>query len=199
MTARRVLKRNNMEVIEAAKSMRQYPKQRGVTLVELVLVILLIGIVSAVAMSRILSSNSFNALLVRDQIISIARIAQNARFGRAPVTLTVQPSADGENVTISAAHGSSNLARATVDASGVALRADINITTSCAVTAGTTAITNSNPLTISYNPLGSLGVSGVTGSTGTVSSAARICINSNPAMSVCFSPSGYAYIGSCDE
>jgi prepilin-type N-terminal cleavage/methylation domain-containing protein len=187
-----------MEVTPALLFVRQR-RQRGVTLFELIIVIFLFGVIGVVATSRILSANTFNELLVRDQIISLARVAQQSRLGRAPISLSLQPSADTRQLTVRATHGSEVLRSVTLNSADVSLRADINNTASCAATPGAASITSANPLTISYNALGSLGVSGVTGSTGAVSSAMRVCINSKAEMSVCISATGLAYAGKCDE
>jgi hypothetical protein len=53
-------------------------------------------------------------------------------------------------------------------------------------------------MTIAFGGLGDLRTSGVTGSTGAITSAVRICINDSATMSVCVSPSGFAYAGDCD-
>lgn len=172
--------------------------QEGVTLLELVIVIFLFGIIGIVALSRTMGSNSFNQLAARDQIVSVARIAQNVRMGRAPITFSITPNAAGDLLSIAASHNGDVFSAVTVNAADVAIRADINETASCASTDGATLVTNANPLVFTYDALGELGVSGVTGSTGTVTSAARICINSNAVMSVCVASSGYAYAGDCD-
>lgn len=171
---------------------------RGATLIELVLVIFLFGVIGVVALSRVLGDSTFDQIVVRDQFVAMARFAQNARLGRAPISLTLQPSVSGDQITLTAAHGSTTLSTATVDSANVTLRADINETASCGVTDGASVVSNANPLVFSYEPLGDLGVSGVTGGTGTVLSAARLCINANPAMSVCVAQSGYAAVGDCD-
>ena len=50
--------------------------QRGFTLVELIVVIILIAIVSVTAASRMMGRSSFDAYVTRDQAISIARQIQ---------------------------------------------------------------------------------------------------------------------------
>jgi type II secretory pathway pseudopilin PulG len=185
--------------IESAVKRTASPKtQLGVTLLELVIVISLFGIVGIVALSRTMGANTFNQLIARDQIISVARIAQNVRIGRAPVSFSITPNVGGDLLAISASHDGGVFSAVTVNAADVVIRADINQSMSCAATDGATLVTNANPLVFTYDALGELGVSGVMGSTGAVTSAARICINGDPAMSICIASSGYAYAGDCD-
>ncbi len=185
--------------IESAVKRTASPKtQLGVTLLELVIVISLFGIVGIVALSRTMGANTFNQLIARDQIISVARIAQNVRIGRAPVSFSITPNVGGDLLAISASHDGGVFSAVTVNAADVVIRADINQSMSCAATDGATLVTNANPLVFTYDALGELGVSGVMGSTGAVTSAARICINGDPAMSICVASSGYAYVGDCD-
>jgi len=185
--------------IESAVERTASPKtQSGVTLLELVIVISLFGIVGIVALSRTMGANTFNQLIARDQIISVARIAQNVRIGRAPVSFSITPNVGGDLLAISASHDGGVFSAVTVNAADVVIRADINQSMSCAATDGATLVTNTNPLVFTYDALGELGVSGVMGSTGAVTSAARICINGDPAMSICVASSGYAYVGDCD-
>lgn len=185
--------------IKSAVERTASPKtQSGVTLLELVIVIFLFGIIGIVALSRTMGANTFNQLIARDQIISVARIAQNVRIGRAPVSFSITPNVGGDLLAISASHDGGVFSAVTVNAADVVIRADINQLMSCAATDGATLVTNANPLVFTYDALGELGVSGVTGSTGAVTSAARICINGDPAMSICVASSGYAYAGDCD-
>jgi len=170
----------------------------GMTIVELVLVILIIAIISMVAMSRILSGEDFNAVIVRDQIVSIARTAQQNSLGRADVSMTITPNVGGDSVTIVTSYAGGNIESFTTPLESVSLSGDINDTDSCSVTSGADAITSATPMTLIFGELGDLGVSGVTGSTGAVTSAVRICLNDTASESVCVSPSGFAHAGDCD-
>ncbi|PSV43899.1 prepilin-type N-terminal cleavage/methylation domain-containing protein [Photobacterium indicum] len=51
-------------------------KQRGFTLIELIVVIILVGIISLTAASRMSGRSSFDAFITRDQAIAIARQIQ---------------------------------------------------------------------------------------------------------------------------
>lgn len=176
------------------------PRRRvsGFTLIELVVVILILSIISAVAISRILSGNALNAIVIRDQIISLARTAQQSALGRADVDLTITPSVSGDEITITTSYGSGDIETATLSARTVSLSGDINDTDSCETTSGADSIANATPMTLNFGELGDLGISGITGSTGAVTSAVRICLNDTASESICVSPSGFAYAGDCD-
>lgn len=55
---------------------QSYTKSTGFTLLELIIVIVLIGIISVTAASRLFGRSGFDAVLARDQAISIARQIQ---------------------------------------------------------------------------------------------------------------------------
>ncbi|MBL4670563.1 MAG: prepilin-type N-terminal cleavage/methylation domain-containing protein [Flavobacteriales bacterium] len=170
----------------------------GFTVIEIVTVIIILAILSSVAMSRILSGNALNAIVVRDQIISLARTAQQNALGRSDVDLVITPSASGDEITLTTNDNAGVIESYTFSLSTVELSGDINNTDSCAATSGADAISNAAPLTLTFGELGDLGVSGVTGSTGAVTSAVRIRLNDTASESVCVSPSGFSYAGDCD-
>lgn len=78
----------------------------GFTLVELVVVIVLIGIVASVFISRFSDSDAFNAAIFRDQVFSIVRSAQQSALGRADVVVSIAPNPTSEEVTIRLSQGS---------------------------------------------------------------------------------------------
>jgi type II secretory pathway pseudopilin PulG len=172
----------------------------GFTIIEAVIAIAFVGIIAALAMSRILSSDTYNAIIVRDQVISLSRSAQQRAIGRSDVVLILSPV--GNNLEIQIEDENAVIQRATLDLRGVTLAADVNELDSCSGTPGTDAVTTSNDLVLEFDELGDLLEGGVTGTAGypvTVTSGARLCINGDPARSVCWSASGYAYSGDCVE
>lgn len=174
------------------------PRQSGFTLVELVITILIVGILAAVGFSRFFNGQQFNGIILRDRIIAATRAAQQSALGRADVTLTITPNAGATEATVALSETSGSIQEFVVEIDGVTLNADVDDTDSCATTPGADAITNANPMTLTFGELGDLGSSGVTGSTSVPSSAVRICINNSANESVCLSPSGFAYAGDCD-
>ncbi|NQV71128.1 MAG: prepilin-type N-terminal cleavage/methylation domain-containing protein [Pseudohongiella sp.] len=174
-------------------------KITGFTIIEMIMVIVVVSIISSVVVSRLSDSNSFNGIILRDQIVSLARIAQQSSLGRAGVELTITPDAPLSNVLIEAKAGTTVIESAFVSMESLSLKGDVNTVSSCSV-GGAIALSNAAPLRIGVGELGDLIDSGVVGASypSSVSSAVRICINDDPAMSVCISPAGFAYTGDCD-
>jgi MSHA pilin protein MshC len=173
--------------------------QSGYTIIELIVVIILIGIASAFAMSRMLGGNVFTPSIVQQQIISLARIAQQSSLGRSDVTLTITPNGD-DTVTIDAeeSSGTVTIQSVTISMDSVSFSGDINKTASCAVDDGDTAITSGAAMVLAFGQLGDLEDSGIGGGAAAITSAVRICLNNSPSDSVCVAPSGFAYAGDCD-
>ncbi len=173
---------------------------RGFTIIEIIVVIALVGIISAMVMSRFLRSDSYNTIIARDQVVSMARAAQQKALGRDDIELTITPSGNRLDIDISDSSGS--VQSASVDARNVTFSGDVDELDSCAVTAGTDTVTGAAPFVLRFDSLGDLQEGGVTGAAGfpaSISSGARLCINNTAVMSVCWSAAGYAYTGDCVE
>lgn len=176
------------------------PSATGFSIIEIVVVIAVVGILSALVVSRLLRSDSYNAIIARDQVVSMGRAAQQKALGRDDIELTITPSGNTLDIDISDSTGS--IQSASVDVRSVAFSGDVDVLDSCADTAGTDAVTSGAPFVLRFDSLGDLQEGGVTGATGfpaTISSGARLCINNTAVMSVCWSAVGYAYTGDCVE
>jgi len=176
--------------------MRLRITNQGFTLIELVLILVIVAILGVTVSSRFLSGNTFNAAVVRDQIISLTRNAQQAALGRATVSLTIQPDGSG-NLDLELDDTNGNVIATQISLDGVtSFSGDVNNTASC--TTGGTDITNGAPFIINFDSLGDLDASGFGAGTA-VTSALRICVNDEPDQSICVSSAGFAYGGDCDS
>lgn len=169
----------------------------GFTIIEIVITLVIVAIMAAVVIGRFASGDSFAGFVIRDQIISLARTAQQSSLGRADVALKI--SVVGDIVTIATEGGNASVQEMNsveFDLEGISLTGDINVTDSCSVSQG--AAIGASPFTVRFGELADLGNSG-NGAGAAVTSAVRICLGDNPDESVCISPSGYAYEGKCDD
>lgn len=74
---------------------RYAPRESGFTLVELVMVIILIGVLSALGIGLFASRSAFSPLLANQQLASATLLAQQAALaGNAANTLTVEQGSD---------------------------------------------------------------------------------------------------------
>ena len=180
-------------------------KQRGFTVVELVLAIMIIGIISTFAFSRLLDGDVYNAAVVRDQLISLSRAAQQRALGRSDVAIIFRP--NGNDLEIRTVEDFVDINTYTqmqfssIDMRSVVMAGDVNITDSCSLTSGTDTLSNSSPMVIQFDELGNLYRGGVTTGAGypvAVSTGIRLCLNDDPIMSICFSPAGFPFRGDCE-
>ncbi len=179
-------------------------KTAGFTVIELVIAILIMGILAAVAFSRMLDGDVYNAAIVRDQVISLSRSSAQKALGRTDVAMIIQPNAgDLEIRTVEDfvdVNTYTELQFTSIDMRSVAMSADVNVLDACDSVVSTNSLSNASPLVIEYDALGNLRRGGTTGTAGypvSVSTGVRLCINDDPAVSICFSPTGFAVQGSC--
>jgi prepilin-type N-terminal cleavage/methylation domain-containing protein len=178
-------------------------RHAGFTIVELVITIVLIGIVSSVAIARMLSADAFNAIGAREIIVSTLRMAQQRAIGHEDVVVTLQPV--GSDLVISLAGGGANLIPSTtISLRSVSVAVDVDILDACDATPPDVDNTLEalKPLIVDFDALGDLMTAGVVDGTPVypvdVTTGLRICINNDPIMSICVSKVGYAYAGDCD-
>ena len=97
--------------------------QRGFSLVELIMVIALTGIISAVGMSLFARSDAFSALTARDRFIAMGQVAQTRALANsgtaAAVSFSVQQTAATFILTV--IHNGSVLASDTLDRQSLTL------------------------------------------------------------------------------
>ena len=192
--------------------MKQIRLNRGFSLVEMVVVMMLLGIIGATVMGRILRDDTYDAIIVRDQVISLGRLAQQHAIGGRDVALVLVSTGndlairvEAEDLDAEEPAGRRVIHRSQVARSAVRLAADVNNPASCASVPGATSLEPGLTMELRFDSLGNVasGQVGVaplpespTGLTA-ISLGARLCVNDAPDLSVCWAPSGYAYIGDC--
>ena len=157
--------------------------QQGFTLIELVTVIILLGILSAFAISRFPSSQSYSTHIISNQFIASARLAQQSALSRSSV-------ATGNHTVLDVSDVSGNwqlivtagteIFSAQVERGSEQVRFGTDLLAACSsLTAA--------PLTLTFDGDGNR----------VPNQYLRVCIDSTVDVELCVSPSGYVYEGNC--
>lgn len=148
---------------------------KGFTLVELVLVILLIGIVSAVGSSLFTRKSSFSGFTARDQLVAVAQLAQKRALALVdsanPVTLVLSQQAD--NWVIGLSQGTTSFRNRMAER------------VSASVSVNGVTMLNGATQTITFNSSGETG------------SNTQFVFSGTSTYSLCISSAGFAYPGTC--
>lgn len=163
----------------------------GFTLIEIVAVIVIIGTLAAVTLARFAAQDPYDAVILRDQIVAMARAAQQRSLGHADVRLVLQPENGILQLRIEDAAGV--LLNTGVPLRALALGGKVDAVESCAVSGGR-AITDSAPFVLEYRLPGDL-----TRADGqSVLRQAQLCLGDDATLSVCVAATGFAHAGDCE-
>lgn len=176
-------------------------QQRGFTIVELIIVIVLVGITAVVIVPRFMAPGGIDEAIARDGLLASLRAAQQAALGRDDVTLEIDRTGDAWHLEVKDA--GNTLRELEFSARNIILETGSPAATSdvCS-TAFDTAV--ANDFTLTFDALGNLGEFNNTGVPATPVAVddnfngVRICLNDTDALSICVSPAGYAHAGNCD-
>lgn len=156
-------------------------KQKGFTLIELIMVIILLGVLSVFAMSRFSSGQSYSAVIVKNQLLAALRLSQQTALSRSSsnqnVVLTI--TSLGGNWTFVTSGGGENFT-SQIEAGTEQIRFGTNFASAC-------SSLSALPLAISFDGDGNR----------LPQSNLRMCIDSDIDYELCISSSGYTYEGAC--
>ncbi|HWK55075.1 MAG TPA: type II secretion system protein [Hyphomicrobiales bacterium] len=164
----------------------------GFTLIELVAAIVIVGTLAAVTLARFAAQDPYAGVVVRDQIVAMARAAQHRSLGHAGVQLILQPQGDTLQMRIEDADGPLQSSAAPLRALLLSGKVNPAPLDSCASEPGR-AITDIVPFTLEYQLPGDL----VLADGSPVTSQVHLCLDGDPSLTVCIAATGFAYAGEC--
>jgi MSHA pilin protein MshC len=166
---------------------------RGFTLVELTTVLVLVGVLSVVATSRLVPASSFEANDLSRALLAAGHLAQRTALARTDGTTTMEVAASAATVRITVGFDDGTATRllsdVELDARGLGL----------AVSAGglAGAIGGGDVLRIEYAGNGDLAAVALNSATGTVASGVALAWQGAGPFELCVAATGYAHEGSC--
>ena len=164
---------------------------QGFTLIELIVVIVLISILSAVGIGLFSSTDQYSARLASDRWLAGLRLGQRLSLQKQNISdlvqVTISNGADDWNLSID--QGSVNLSGFSIEKSQLVLRSSTSdFTSACTDLTPTTF-----PLSFYFNGYGSF----VSATRAAITTNLRLCFAGAQTKELCISPSGYSYEGTC--
>ena len=166
---------------------------RGFTFVELVTVIVLMGILSVVALPRLIGSDAFGTEEVARGVVDGVRLAQRQAMARTNqnIELQVTRSASDYRFTVAAVSGG---ASATLFSSTASYpKVEIGVQAG----ALTSNVAVGQTLSFSFTDRSELQAVSLAGTAGTVTGGVALTIDGTQQRIVCVAASGYAHRGTC--
>jgi MSHA pilin protein MshC len=169
------------------------PAAAGFTLVELITVVLLLGILSVFAASRMLGANAYIPAHMAGDVIAVSRLAQQTALARQDASVSVV-------VDVDAADWRSRVFvnEGTADTAVYTSRTERRNSTSTVVNGALSApVTAAEPLRIVFDGLGNVTSAAVGGQVLDPSLGIRIDVVGDTAYALCIAPTGFVQRGAC--
>ena len=162
----------------------------GFTIVELVVVILLLGALSAVAVARFVRPSAFVPSVVTGALVQEARLAQQLATSRADASVSLIVDQVGSDWRFRISNTVDGVTRTElVGADNSALQVSSG--------AATGAVSTASPLTVTYDGAGDLAAVMIGAVAGDPATGVAIDLAGDSSRSICIYPSGYATDDAC--
>ena len=164
----------------------------GFTIVELVSVLLLLGILSAVALSRLVGDSAFAPAFAADEIVAFTRLAQQTALARQDAAVRVEVVADGTDwrlrVRVDPGTGAVDLREQRVARKNTAI---------VAASGATSLPLSTSPLVLAFDGLGALASATIGAVTLDPSIGVALTVTGDASYAVCIESTGHAMRGTC--
>ena len=166
---------------------------QGFTIVELVAVLLLLGVLSTFAMSRVMSGSSYSPAFVAQEVVAMTRFAQGVAMSRRDAAVTVELDVVGGDWRFRVLADDGAIVRSLREQRTETKDAAISVTSG----ADTIALGGGNAFVVAFDGLGNV-VSAVSGVTSLDPSLGLAFLVTGAAtFEVCVGPTGHAYRNVC--
>jgi len=166
---------------------------KGFTLIELIVVIILLSIVSALGIGLFGAPSSYTARLSSDQWLSQLRLSQRMSLVKqsASELIALSVTDSGSQWVLDLQQGATSIGVQSIDKEDVVLRGSTSdFSGPCA---GLPALPL--PITWYFDGYGDR----VNAARIPINTNQRLCFDGNQDVDICIAPSGYAYRGACDD
>jgi len=165
---------------------------KGFTIVELITVLLLLGILSTVALSRLVTDSAFAPAFAADEIVAFTRLAQQTALSRQDATVRVEVVADGTDWWLRV--------RADPGTGTIDLREQRIARKNTAIVAASGAVSaplSTLPLVLAFDGLGGLASATIGAVALDPTVGVALSITGDASYSLCIESTGHASRGSC--
>ncbi len=165
---------------------------KGFTLIELIVVIILMSILSALSIGLLSGTDNFSTRIISDQWLTSLRLSQRLSLLKQNPTqlLSLNITQNSNAWLLDIRQAGSSLNQFEVDKKQISIHQSISdFASACSALPQA-----SFPLRFYFNGYGNH----VNASRIQLSSNQRLCFSGSQTVELCLSPSGYAYVGSCE-
>lgn len=176
-----------------ARPRRVMSAQHGFTFIELVTVVALLGIISVVALPRLVGGNAFGGEEVARQFVAGARLAQQQAMTHTDGSVALEVSRDGAGHQYAVTLTSAGVVQ-TLFSAKAAFR-DVSVDVLAGALHSTLGV--GQTLVLAFSPRSALSSVTLAGVAGSITGGVALTVGGEPQRALCVAASGYAHRGAC--